>query len=344
MLRGLPLFPGDTMAERYAAVARYDDDAGALAMEKVPSLVREVLTRALRASPDDRYQNAGEMEEDLSRCLDMVSTAPTRQALGSLVREYFGDEYRQDRADATAPSADEVPPTVVRGIAPPPGLEEEQEATIVSPPSRARSFGRRIAMAALFVGFTGVLTVAIVWAVGLMPGGATPTPTILAASSPTPLATQLVLRTEVVTVTATVTATRVVTATVAATATRTARTTPKPAPTRAKIVRRVPTYAVSFLDGCTDAQLDTARKRIKGAIRQGFSLYNEGKVAECFAIYAAAARKIQTTLPAACPGPRKAMGTGLARANKQGTPRQKAWAMRDAFDGLLNVIRKRKPS
>jgi serine protease Do len=77
---------------------------------------------------------------------------------------------------------------------------------------------------------------------------------------------------------------------------------------------------------------------VEEAINVGAPVYNQHHFAACYHIYEGAALDLEKRLPASCPGPRKAMREGRARAQKLDDPSAQAWAMRDAFDGLTSVI------
>jgi serine protease Do len=125
----------------------------------------------------------------------------------------------------------------------------------------------------------------------------------------------------------------------AATPTRLA-VAPTPAPTAKPIVREVQAYDVGFLDGCSPAELTLADASIRGAIRRGIPLFNKGDTAGCFEVYRDTALSVRGALPETCAGPRAALQLGLERAGRLATPAEKAYAVRDAFDGLLAVMTK----
>lgn len=102
------------------------------------------------------------------------------------------------------------------------------------------------------------------------------------------------------------------------------------------VERHVPLHDVSLLAGCAEPDLVAARDEIERAIALGAPLYNEGNHEACFRIYEGTASRLERESP--CPGVRDAMGQGLLRANTLGDSTRKAWALRDAFDGLLHVI------
>jgi hypothetical protein len=108
-----------------------------------------------------------------------------------------------------------------------------------------------------------------------------------------------------------------------------------------RIKRDVPRHDVAFLSGCTDQDLERAAHIVGEAIEVGAPVYNETHYAACYHIYEGAALDVEKRLPNACSGPKKAMRDGRARAQKLDDPSAQAWAMRDAFDGLLEVIARR---
>lgn len=108
-----------------------------------------------------------------------------------------------------------------------------------------------------------------------------------------------------------------------------------PAPHR----REVPEHPLSLLEGSEVSGLEVTTDIIGEAIRLGAPAYNRGDVARCYAIYAETARRL-IEARSDCAGVQRALRAGLARAATMSDVNQKAWAMRDAFDGLLLVIEK----
>lgn len=103
--------------------------------------------------------------------------------------------------------------------------------------------------------------------------------------------------------------------------------------------REVPNHPLSLLDGSSHQGLEVATEVMAGAIRLGAPAYNEGDVERCYQVYADAARKLIEGRRD-CPGVQAALRAGLARAESMEDVDHQAWAMRDAFDGLLAVIEK----
>jgi serine protease Do len=107
--------------------------------------------------------------------------------------------------------------------------------------------------------------------------------------------------------------------------------------------RDVPHLPIATLDGCTDDVLDGVVQAISQAIDIGAPLYNGGKIAACYHIYEGTAQDLERRIPASCKGPAKALADGRTKAAASQDPDTQAWAMRDAFDALIDVIiRKRK--
>jgi serine protease Do len=107
-------------------------------------------------------------------------------------------------------------------------------------------------------------------------------------------------------------------------------------------VRNVPDHAVAFIAGCKPADLAIIASEVQRAIGKGAPAYNEGDPETCFRIYEGAALRLVRDLPAECAGGRSALQDGMDRASTIDNFDDKAWAMRDAFDGLLDVIDRRQ--
>lgn len=121
-----------------------------------------------------------------------------------------------------------------------------------------------------------------------------------------------------------------------------ARFAPKARPgvikTDAGVVERdVPNHDVALLKDCSREDVLKVFSGIQRAIELGAPLYNDGNHEACFSIYEQTAAHFEKE-PKLCKGLRDALGVGLLKAETQGDPTRKAWAMRDAFDGLLRVI------
>ncbi len=104
------------------------------------------------------------------------------------------------------------------------------------------------------------------------------------------------------------------------------------------VQRHVPHHALSVLDGCSSDDVRTLASGIDGAIDVGAPLYNAGNFAGCYHMYEGTASDIERKLGETCVGPLQALEAGRTRAATLATPSAQAWAMRDAFDGLIDVI------
>jgi hypothetical protein len=103
--------------------------------------------------------------------------------------------------------------------------------------------------------------------------------------------------------------------------------------------REIPDHPVSVLEGSSVAGLEASSEAIALAIREGAPAYNAGDAAYCYRVYSETARRL-IDLHRDCPGVQKLLREGLARAEALTDVDAQAWAMRDAFDGLLAVIEK----
>lgn len=109
------------------------------------------------------------------------------------------------------------------------------------------------------------------------------------------------------------------------------------------VARDVPIFQRHLLDGCSKTDLDRISKSIDDAINVGAPLYNDGDFAGCYSTYEAAARAIERDVGKTCKGPANALQEARQRAKKRKTSAESAWAMRDSFDGVLDVIERRGP-
>ncbi len=108
-----------------------------------------------------------------------------------------------------------------------------------------------------------------------------------------------------------------------------------------KVSRQVPHHELALWKGCDQPALELVGHGISDAIDVGAPLYNDGNFAACYHVYEGAALDIERRLPRACKGPKQALATGRSNADKLNDPSAQAWAMRDAFDGLTDVLMRR---
>ncbi|HEX8792605.1 MAG TPA: trypsin-like peptidase domain-containing protein [Polyangiaceae bacterium] len=110
----------------------------------------------------------------------------------------------------------------------------------------------------------------------------------------------------------------------------------------AKTRDTVPHHPLTILDGCSQDAQKLVVKALGDAIGVGAPLYNDGNPDACYRVYDGAASNLERKLPPACKGPIKALADAQKRAGATGDPDKAAWAMRDAFDGLLEVIARKQ--
>jgi len=110
---------------------------------------------------------------------------------------------------------------------------------------------------------------------------------------------------------------------------------------RVEIHRQVPRHPLAVLGGCDRKDIDAVVTAIEQAIQNGAPLYNTGTPAgfeACYRIYEGTALRFEKD--SGCKGLRAAFGDGLLRATSLPSFKEKAWAMRDAFDGVIDVARR----
>jgi hypothetical protein len=107
----------------------------------------------------------------------------------------------------------------------------------------------------------------------------------------------------------------------------------------APIERKIPDHPITIWQGCSEKEMEDVLRSIGEAISIGAPLYNKGTsegYEACFRVYEGTSLKYGKD--SACAGVREAFDAGLARAMSMSSYKQKAWALRDAFDGLINVF------
>jgi serine protease Do len=101
--------------------------------------------------------------------------------------------------------------------------------------------------------------------------------------------------------------------------------------------RQVPMHPLSLLEGCTTDVIEEVAIAIMQAIQLGAPTYNRGDPAGCYRLYARTAERLLQERHD-CPGVQSALRQGLERCTQGGDADERAWALRDTFDGLLHVI------
>jgi serine protease Do len=102
--------------------------------------------------------------------------------------------------------------------------------------------------------------------------------------------------------------------------------------------RKRPHYPASVLDGCPPDAQKLIGQMLGDAIDAGAPLFNAGKPDACYHVYDGASADLLRKLPAACRGATKILSDAQRRAAALPEPSSQAWALRDSFDGLLEVL------
>jgi hypothetical protein len=105
--------------------------------------------------------------------------------------------------------------------------------------------------------------------------------------------------------------------------------------------RKLAVLPLSVFAGCSNEALQIVGHGIGEAIAVGAPLYNHGRHRACYQIYEGAASDIENRLPKSCAGPKKRLAQGRAQAATLSEPSDQAWAMRDAFDSLVDALRRK---
>jgi S1-C subfamily serine protease len=110
----------------------------------------------------------------------------------------------------------------------------------------------------------------------------------------------------------------------------------------AKVKRNVPHHPLSILDGCSNDAQKLVVRMLGEAIEAGAPLYNDGKPAACYHVYDGAVSDLLRKLPPTCKGPARALADAQKHAATMADSNAQAWALRDAFDGALDVIARKQ--
>lgn len=106
-----------------------------------------------------------------------------------------------------------------------------------------------------------------------------------------------------------------------------------------KVERKIPDHPVTIWMGCDATQMEDILRSISDTIAIGAPLYNQGTkegFEGCFRVYEGTSLRFGRD--AGCKGVRDAFVAGLDRARDMKSFKEKAWALRDTFDGLINAF------
>jgi serine protease Do len=102
-------------------------------------------------------------------------------------------------------------------------------------------------------------------------------------------------------------------------------------------------YPLSVLQQCGTVELSSIAVNLSMAISNGAPLYNAGNAEGCYLLYAGMIGEIDRRT-AGCTAAKQALRQSLSVADAQNNPLDKAWALRNAFDGLIDAILRRQGS
>jgi hypothetical protein len=108
------------------------------------------------------------------------------------------------------------------------------------------------------------------------------------------------------------------------------------------VERNVPHHPLSLLDGCSGDAQRLIAQMVSDAIGVGAPLYNQGNHEACYHVYDGAASDLTRKLPPSCRGPARALSDAQRRATALPNATVQAWALRDAFDGLMDVLERKQ--
>lgn len=108
------------------------------------------------------------------------------------------------------------------------------------------------------------------------------------------------------------------------------------------VPRDVPKHDVTLLSGCSQTDYGLMEKQLAKAIEIGAPLYNKKEFSAALHIYEGALLDLERKLGSGCRGPKQALAEGRKQMKARKTDAEKVWALRDAFDGLLNVVERLK--
>jgi serine protease Do len=97
----------------------------------------------------------------------------------------------------------------------------------------------------------------------------------------------------------------------------------------------------TVLNDCGRDQIASIVGDLTSAIARTAPLYAQGDVETCYWIYEGVISEIDRRV-AGCPAAKQALQAGLQDADRRGSWHEKAWALRDAFDGMVGAILRRQ--
>lgn len=101
--------------------------------------------------------------------------------------------------------------------------------------------------------------------------------------------------------------------------------------------QEIPQLPLSSLADCEQEDIQLIINSIANAIKVGAPLYNQGNYEACYRVYEGAIFNVENKIQA-CKKPVETLLEGMDNAGKLYDFTDKAWAIRNAFDGVIDVI------
>jgi serine protease Do len=105
--------------------------------------------------------------------------------------------------------------------------------------------------------------------------------------------------------------------------------------------RNVPQLDLITVAGCGDGDLRLLLEMMGRAVDVGAPLFNKGDPGACYHVYEGASLDIDRKLSVSCKGARLQLAAGRRKAASLSDPAEQAWALRDTFDSLQDVIKRK---
>lgn len=103
--------------------------------------------------------------------------------------------------------------------------------------------------------------------------------------------------------------------------------------------RAVPSHRLSVLESSSAFGLQNVVVAIDEALNVGALAYNTGDSTACYQIYEQVALHL-IRARGDCPGVLQALREGLQRASEEESDSARAWALRDTFDGIVDLVQR----